>query len=128
LRRLGLSLARIARVLDGDPADLEAALAAHQRSLEANLSDLTTAIIRIHDLRRRITTGGAFTLAELTGLQAPVRVAAFDLPWPWGGERFELRDLRPLTWLTGPLFSGKTRLAIKLAEVIPDAAFIGLER
>jgi hypothetical protein len=24
---------------------------------------------------------------------------AFDLPWPWGGERFELRDVRPLNYI-----------------------------
>ena len=56
------------------------------------------------------------------------RHVAFDLPWPWGGERFELRDIRPLNYITGPLGSGKTRLAMRLAEALPDAAFLGLER
>ena len=53
---------------------------------------------------------------------------AFDLPWPWGGEQFELRDIRPLNYIIGPLGSGKTRLARRIAEALPDAAFLGLER
>ncbi|MGH6998366.1 MAG: MerR family transcriptional regulator, partial [Phenylobacterium sp.] len=51
-----------------------------------------------------------------------------DLPWPWGGERFELRDIAPLTYIVGPLGSGKTRLAMRLAEVLPGAQFLGLGR
>ena len=59
---------------------------------------------------------------------APGLTVAFDLPWPWGGERFELNDIRPLTFIIGPLGSGKTRLAMRLAETLPDAAFLGLDR
>ena len=55
-------------------------------------------------------------------------LAAFDLPWPWGGERFELHALPALTYLVGPLFSGKTKLAQRLAETLPGAAFVGLDR
>ena len=53
---------------------------------------------------------------------------AFDLPWPWGGEPFELRDIRPLTHIVGPLGSGKTRLAKRIAEVVPGAVFLGVDR
>jgi hypothetical protein len=53
---------------------------------------------------------------------------AFDLPWPWGGEPFELRDIRSLNYIVGPLGSGKTRLAKRLAAALPDAAFVGLDR
>jgi hypothetical protein len=53
---------------------------------------------------------------------------AFDLPWPWGGERFELADIRALNYIIGPLGSGKTRLAKRIAETLPGAAFLGLER
>jgi hypothetical protein len=79
--------------------------------------------------------------AEIAGGQGPLNgeaarlrsasagfTAAFDLPWPWGGERFELRDVRPLNYIIGGLGSGKTRLAMRLAETLPNAAFLGLER
>jgi hypothetical protein len=56
-----------------------------------------------------------------------VRVG-FDLPWPWGGERFELHDIKPLNYVVGPLGSGKTRLARAIAENLADAAFISLNR
>ena len=52
---------------------------------------------------------------------------SFDLPWPWGGERFELRDIRPLTYITGPLGSGKTRLAKRIADALAGT-FVGLDR
>jgi hypothetical protein len=53
---------------------------------------------------------------------------AFDLPWPWAGERFELTDIRPINYIVGPLGSGKTRFAQRLAEAIPGAMFLSLER
>jgi hypothetical protein len=53
---------------------------------------------------------------------------AFELPWPWGGESFELRDIRPLNYIIGSLGSGKTRLARRLAETLPNAVFLGLDR
>jgi hypothetical protein len=66
-------------------------------------------------------------LVRLLGPIAGFSVA-FDLPWPWGGERFELSDVRPLNYIIGPLGSGKTRLAKRLAETLPDAVFLGLDR
>lgn len=36
--------------------------------------------------------------------------------------------MRPLNYIIGPLGSGKTRLAKRLAEALPGAAFVGLER
>jgi predicted AAA+ superfamily ATPase len=53
---------------------------------------------------------------------------SFELPWPWAGERFELRDIRPLNYIVGPLGSGKTRFVQRLAESLPGASFLGLER
>ncbi|RYF94674.1 MAG: MerR family transcriptional regulator [Caulobacteraceae bacterium] len=130
LRALGFSLAQVARVLSGQADGLEPALAAHQAVLEARLRDLAAQTDQLRDLRGRLARGAAPSLADLTRLARPAGeiAAAFDLPWPWGGERFELRGLKPLTWIIGPLGSGKTRLAIRLAETLPGAVFLGLDR
>jgi len=129
LRALGLSLAQVARVLQGDPQGLEPALAAHQAALEGRLRQLAGTIERVHGLRDDLARGRAPTAGELAGLLSPPGAGiAFDLPWPWGGERFELGPVRPLTYIIGPLGSGKTRLALRLAEMLPGAIFLGLDR
>lgn len=129
LRALGFSLAQVARVLAGDPRGLGPVLAAHQRTLEARLPALVDAIDRVRRLRSDLARGATPSAGELAGLLAasPERRIAFDLPWPWGGERFELRDIRPLTYITGPLGSGKTRLAMRIAEA-SGGIFVGLDR
>lgn len=133
LRSLGFSLGQIARVLAEDLEDsrgLEQALATHQVSLENQLRQMAGTVERVRSLRDDLAGGYAPSAGELarrlTSDSEPV--VAFDLPWPWGGERFELRDVRPLTYIIGPLFSGKTKLAERLAETLPKAAFVGLER
>ncbi|HKF60804.1 MAG TPA: hypothetical protein VKB42_05555, partial [Dongiaceae bacterium] len=85
---------------------------------------------KIRGLRRGLAQGRAPSVSELARLLVPATACsvAFDLPWPWGGERFELRELRPLTYITGPLGSGKMRLALRLAESLPSAGFLGLDR
>ena len=131
LRTLGLSLAEIARVLAGKAGEgLEHALAAHQASLEGRLRDLTTTIGQVRDLRRRAADGVNLGATELAGLQTPETeaIATFDLPWPWGGEHFDLLRPAQITFLTGPLFSGKTKLAMLIANTLPGGAFIGLDR
>jgi DNA-binding transcriptional MerR regulator len=128
LRALGLSLAQAARVLGGDAAALEPALAAHQAALEGRARDLAAAVEKVRALRADLARGHAPAAADLAGLTARGPSVAFDLPWPWGGERFELYDLKPITYLTGPLGCGKTRLALRLAETLPGAAFLDLER
>ena len=130
LRGLGFSLAQVARVLDRERLGLEQALADHQATLEDRRQQITAAIERLHSLRQDLAGGHPASADGLRRLTAPAKepVAAFDLPWPWGGERFELRDLRALTYIVGPLFSGKTKLAQRLAETLPNGAFLGLER
>jgi DNA-binding transcriptional MerR regulator len=134
LRALGLSLAQVARVLGGDAQDraqdLQPALAAHQAALEGRIRALADTVEKVRGLRTDLARGGAPAAGELARLFEPaaeLRVA-FDLPWPWGGERFELRDIRPLNYITGPLGCGKTRLALRLAETVPGAAFLDLDR
>jgi DNA-binding transcriptional MerR regulator len=129
LRALGLSLVQVGRVLRGDPLALEPALAVHQAGLEDHIRKLADAVEKVRALRADLAQGTAPTVGELARLVRPaseVRVS-FDLPWPWGGEKFELR-VRRLNYIIGPLGSGKTRLARAIADHLPDTAFIGLER
>jgi DNA-binding transcriptional MerR regulator len=130
LRALGFSLTQVARVLKGDPQGLEPALAAHQAVLESRLHELVGAIEKLRGLRGDLARGKAPTARELAKLATPDSGSnvVFDLPWPWGGERFELGCIRPLNYIIGPLGSGKTRLAQRLAETLPNAAFLGLDR
>jgi DNA-binding transcriptional MerR regulator len=134
LRELGLSLAQVARVLDGDSESLEPALAAHQATLEGRVRQLVDAVDKVRRVRADLSGGRAPAASELARLLRPVCDfsaafdLAFDLPWPWGGERFELRDIRSLNYIIGPLGSGKTRLAKRIAETLPGAAFLGLDR
>jgi DNA-binding transcriptional MerR regulator len=135
LRALGFSIAQIARVLGDDPPGLnsqglEPALAAHEATLEGRIRQLAGAVEKVRDIRAGLARGQSPTAGELVRLLAPSAEVsvAFELPWPWGGERFELRDIKPLTYITGPLGSGKTQLARRLAEALPDAAFLGLDR
>jgi hypothetical protein len=130
LRALGFSLAHVARVLEGDSNGLEPALAIHQTVLEDRLRQLVGTIEAVGKLRNDLTRGKAPTAGELARLATPDREAtvAFDLPWPWGGERFELGRVQSLNYIIGPLGSGKTRLAQLLAETLQDAAFLSLDR
>ena len=119
LRALGLSLAEVTRVLGGDRGALEPALAAHQATLDGRIRQLGATIENVYRVR-----------ADLARGEAPVTKlsVSFALPWPWNGEPFELSDIRPLNYIIGPLGSGKTRLAMRLAEALPDATFLGLDR
>ena len=130
LRRLGLSLAQVGRALGGEPEGLEPALAAHQAALEGRMRELLGTVEKVRSVRADLARGQAPARGELVRLlqPSPELTVSFALPWPWGGEPFELRDIRPLNYIIGPLGSGKTRLARRLAETLPNAAFLGLER
>jgi DNA-binding transcriptional MerR regulator len=132
LRELGLSLAQVGRVLEGDSKSLEPALAAHQAALEGRVHQLVDTVDKVRRLRADLTGGRAPAPSELTRLLKPASSVAFDLafdlPWPWGGERFEWQDIRSLNYVIGPLGSGKTQLAKRIAETLPGAAFLGLDR
>jgi DNA-binding transcriptional MerR regulator len=130
LRALGLSLVQVARVLDGHPSDLEEGLAAHEARLQDQARQIACTLDKVRRLRSDLIKGrepAAEDLARVIDARAPISVA-FDLPWPWGGELFELHDIRPLNYIVGPLGSGKTRLCVRLAAALPNAQFIGLER
>lgn len=130
LRGLGFSLTHVARVLNGDAQGLEPSLAAHQARLEAQFKGLSGTIAKVRSLRQGLVEGRPPAIDQLLRLVKPesAPIAAFDLPWPWGGERFELRRMSALNYIVGPLGSGKTRLARRLAEEIPSAAFVGVDR
>lgn len=130
LRELGLSLSQVAKVRGGDAQILEPALGAHQESLEGELRTITATLEKVRRLRSDLAKGQAPEPQELGQLLKPLndQGVSFELPWPWGGEQFELRDIRALNYIIGPLGSGKTRFAKRIAEVLPGATFLGLER
>ncbi len=130
LRALGLSLAEVGQVvLKRDAAAVRPALAAHQSNLESQARRLSEQIAKVRGLRTELDKGQALGAGDLAPLMLSAMPAvAFDLPWPWGGERFELTDIRPLNFIVGPLFSGKTRLARAIADGFPGGVFLGLER
>src|SRR5262245_35490113 len=130
LRTLGLTRVEVARVLDGDAPVLARALAAHETALEARIGQLHEIVHRIHKLRDELDRGTMSVASALTNVRQaadPISVTV-DLPWPWGGERFELPAVCRLTHIVGPLGSGKTRLAMRLADAIKGASFVGLDR
>lgn len=130
LRALGLSLAQVARVLQGESHSLEFALVAHEATLEAEIRQRVSMLDKVRSLRVELAQGQVTAKAALTHLLNPLIEfnVAFELPWPWGGEWFELRDIRSLNYIVGPLGSGETRLAQCLAEKLPQAAFLDVER
>ncbi|GAB2870875.1 hypothetical protein GCM10027093_03230 [Paraburkholderia jirisanensis] len=130
LRNLGLSLAQVARVLDGNPQSLKAALAAHETALDNEIRELIRRLDKVRSMQADLAQGQMPSDGELTGLlnRSTDLRASFELPWPWGGEWFEVRDVRPLNYIIGSLGSGKTRLAHCLAQALPDATFVGLDR
>jgi DNA-binding transcriptional MerR regulator len=130
LRALGLSLTEVAGALAGDRQMLARILAAHEVALRERMHRLTETLQTVGRLRSGLDQGEPAETSQLARLINPALMAgvSFDLPWPWGGERFELPHIKPLTHIVGPLGSGKTRFARRLAETIPGAVFVGVDR
>ena len=130
LRSLGLSLAQVARVLDGKPRDLDIGLALHEARLNEQGRQTARALERVRSLRADLAQGRApapATVTQAIARSAPLTVG-FALPWPWDGEWFVFYDVPRLAFITGPLGSGKTRFARRFAAALPDAVFLGLDR
>jgi DNA-binding transcriptional MerR regulator len=129
LRGLGLSLAQVGRALEGDPGALECALAAHEVRLGDQALQIANRLSRVRRLRSDLVQGQSPSAELVVALDAGTGLAvSFDLPWPWNGETFEMRHIPSLNFITGPLGSGKTRFAQRLAETLDDAQFVGLDR
>jgi hypothetical protein len=109
---------------------IERVLAAHEVALQERVRGLSEAIDKVRSLRTGIEQGRRVSAPEVALALQPSRGprVSFELPWPWGGEHFELSDIKALNFIVGPLGSGKTRLAMKIAEAIPDGRFIGIDR
>jgi hypothetical protein len=129
LRQLGLSLAQVGRVLEGDPGALECALASHEVRLRDQALQIANALSRVRRLRSDLVQGQSPSAKLVVALDSGTSLAvSLDLPWPWNGETFEMRHIPSLNFITGPLGSGKTRFAQRLAETPDDAKFVGLDR
>jgi hypothetical protein len=117
-------------VFEGDRQTLDRTLALHTAALEDRIRRLGDTIGKVSRMRADLGRGDALPARDLVRLLRPAAdlSIAFDLPWPWGGERFELRDVRSLNYIVGPLGSGKTQLAKRLAASLPGAVFLGLDR
>ncbi len=121
LRGLGFTLAEVASLLDAGPDALQSALVARQTDIEERIGRLAKTLGDVKRLRSEVLEAGSAGTAPRPGVQ-------LTLPWPWDGELFEVEDRRPLTFITGPLGSGKTRFARTLAKTLPGARFLGLDR
>lgn len=110
LRTLGLSLSDVARVLNGDSATLQFALENHQQTLEERARTLARTVGQLRHLRVALANGKNPAVAELTRLTTPPpRLSlSFALPWPWGGEPFDLRSMRARGH-SSPAHSGAVR-------------------
>lgn len=119
LRHLGIGLKQIGAVLESDADGMAHALDVHQSKLERELHRIGVTLGKVRARRVDLVKG--------RGRRAGQSVR-FALPWPWGGETFALDHLAPLTYITGPLGCGKTRLAEALAQHVPGASYLGLDR
>ena len=129
LRLLGLSLAQIAGALKGDATATDQALALRETELGIQFAAMQKASERIRHLRHGLGQQSGHRPHNLANACTPNRGAvSFKLPWPWDGEPFVIAGLSRLTYLVGPLGSGKTRFALRLSEALPNARWLSLQR
>lgn len=123
-RSLGLAIAEIGAILGADRRRREILLEEHRLRLGQEK-------LRLDAILHAIGSTPAGPPDARSGSQdaRPTNPAlTFSLPWPWDGEPFALAYLPALGFITGPLGSGKTRLAMKLADALPGGRFLGLDR
>lgn len=129
LRALGFSLSEVARLLREETGQVERALAAQEAVLAGRVDQLKGTIERVRRRRRDVAHSVAPRASDATRPGSPLEsTITFALPWPWDGERFHLAHIAALTYIVGPLGSGKTRLARCIAQAIPGAVFLGIDR
>ncbi|MEZ5284967.1 MAG: MerR family transcriptional regulator [Vicinamibacterales bacterium] len=126
-RRLGIGLADIATLQAADAGKRRKLLRVYQAALEARAEAVAAATQHAGGRRQDSAVDPSQPARRRPRRRAWDHVAV-ELPWPWDGERWVLDGLGPLTFITGPLGSGKTRLAHCLARAIPGASFVGLDR
>ncbi|MBB6132667.1 DNA-binding transcriptional MerR regulator [Massilia aurea] len=126
LRNLGLSLSQVAEVFDGDPQSLQSALLSHDAFLNEEMGRLIQRMEKVRSLQSGLALGRIPSKEELSILLNPEPKISltFLLPWPWGGEQFEIRNVRPLNYIVGPVGSGKTVFAHCIANALAGGVFI----
>lgn len=127
LRQLGLSLKQIGSLSEDDA--LDGLLARQAETLGREMAELGQRLERVRQMRAALARGDAGAAEAMAFLTRGIDPdLSLELPWPWASERFEVARLPPVSWLTGPLGSGKTRLAMAIATAIDGAVFCDLER
>lgn len=127
-RALGLPLSQIANVIAGDVAAMAQALALRETELSASIQSIQGATDRLRTLRESLLTGASRPGSLADALADGPPAVEMTLPWPWGGERWVLQSLAPLTYLVGPLGSGKTCLSLALSNAIHGGKFLAETR
>jgi DNA-binding transcriptional MerR regulator len=126
-RLLGIGLGDIVALQGADAGARHHLLRGYQATLEARAGAVAAAAEQANGLRQSSKPESEPAARRRPGRGTPGPVT-LELPWPWGGEHWVLEGLGPLNYITGPLGSGKTRLAECLARAIPGGSFVGLER
>lgn len=124
LRSLGLALVEIGAILGADRRRREILLEEHRLRLGQEKRRLDAILHTIGSTQ----AGPPDTRPGSQDARSTDPALTFSLPWPWDGEPFALAHLPALGFITGPLGSGKTRLAMKLADALPGGRFLGLDR